>query len=865
MKHKLLAFFFALMTGIGIVNAETVQIGELYYVLNDYDKTAAVTYKSHESGIYNAGWNITEAVIPETVEYNDETYTVTRINSNTFHECKNLLTVIIPNSVTSIGEFAFAGSFLNSITIPNSVTDMGGYTFYDCSNLVSVVIGNGITSIGGSSFSGCSNLTSVTIPNSVTSIGGYAFFNCVHLTSVTIPNSLTVIASSLFASCTSLTSIELPNTITAIGSDAFRGCSNLSIYVPCGELTRFQEMLPNDSRVKYNPLPYTLSTTAENGAVTSNIADVTICDEPIVTLTATPATGYHFVQWSDGVATNPRAIEMTKDTSFTAEFAMDLSGTCGKDNALSWVYQPSSGMLAVIGSGELTENYTFSLVAKEMKTLMISEGITAIGYDAFGASTNLVSLTLPTTLTEIGEFAFSDCAALASVTIPAGVTKIGTAAFMNCTSLTSIIIPEGVTDLGSGATFQGCTGLSSVVWNAKNATISSDNEGNKYSIFNGLDAITSFSFGQKVEAIPYALCLGLAGITEISIPNSVTSIGIAAFEDCTGLTQLTIPESVNSIGQEAFLGCTKLDTLRILNGNAIVDAYTLYECQNLRYVEAPASTFNTYVARYSQWFSTKLGTVVVNGGTLTPTGFAQIELSSGTLSVLDLEKANVSSLREEQFSIYRKLTELRLPASLNTVGYAIAADAYYLKAITIPAYVTEIDDRAFDNCRSLTTVEFAGNAITRIGNWAFYNCHELTDITLPDGVEEIGSAAFYGCAYMQTAHIPASVRSIGDNTFAFCSKLNKMEVGAVVPPIVEDKTFFEVSTTAPVYVPESSVTAYKAHPVWGRLNIVARNETSTEIENVPSDQVQCTKVLRDGQIYILRGEQTYTVTGQKLQ
>ena len=838
---KLFTFFLALVASTGTILAETVQIGELYYALNTYDKTASVTCKSSEGGgVYNTGWNIVEAIIPETVDYSDETYNVTSIGSDAFSDCHSLTTVTIPNSVTSIGSYAF-----------NS-----------CSSLVAVTIPNSVISIYAKAFQFCSGLTSVSIPNSVTSISNEAFEGCTSLTSMTIPNSLSVIPYALFAGCSNMTSIELPSSITTIASSAFSGCNNLSIYVPCGELERFQEMLPNDNRVKNKPLPYALNTAAENGNISSNIAEITICDEPNVTITAIPNIGYHFVQWNDGVATNPRVVILTQDTTFTAEFAMDLSGTCGKDNALSWVYQPSSKTLAIIGSGELTENYSFSLVAKEMQTLMIGDGVTIIGDKAFSISENLETLNLPNSLTEIGEWAFYQCTKLAAITLPAGLKKIGGAAFMECNSLQFITIPESVEDLADGSALESCTGLKSVIWNAINPTMTPDAEGNLYSMFMGSDSINSFTFGPNVEAIPYALCAGLAGISEITIPESVKSIGDGAFYECTGLTSLTIPASVTTIGEYAFGGCSSLDSLRILNGSANVGANSIYDCRNLQYIEVPACTFNTYNYTPS---STKLKKVVVNGGALSQTGFAQLQLSANTITSIDLSKTNIYSFREEQFSVYRKLTELRLPESLYVIDYAIAADAYYLKEITIPANVSRIEDRAFDNCRSLETITFAGTALTRIGNWAFYNCHALTNIEIPAGVTEIGDGAFYGCTYMNILSLPASVQSIGDNAFALCSKLAKMNVEAINPPTVEDKTFFEVSTTAPVYVPDESVATYQAHPVWGKLNIVSKSDDLQAIEEPTANaNAKATKIFRDGQFFILRGEKVYTLQGQEV-
>ena len=138
-------------------------------------------------------------------------------------------TVVIPNSVTSIGDNAFYDcNGLTSITIPDSVTSIGEGAFYDCFSLTSITIPDSVTSIGGGAFSDCTGLTSITIPDSVTSIGNSAFSYCAGLTSITIPNSVTSIGEGAFYGCTGLTSITIPNSVTSIGEGVFYDCSSMS-------------------------------------------------------------------------------------------------------------------------------------------------------------------------------------------------------------------------------------------------------------------------------------------------------------------------------------------------------------------------------------------------------------------------------------------------------------------------------------------------------------------------------------------------------------------------------------------------------------------------------------------------------------
>ena len=154
---------------------------------------------------------------------------VASIGNYAFSECSSLTSIQIPNSVTSIGNYAFSEcSSLTSIQIPNSVTSIGGKAFYGCYSLTSIQIPNSVTSIEDSTFKYCSSLTSIEIPNSVTSIGDQAFYHCTSLTGIEIPNSVTSIGVCAFSGCSSLTGIQIPNSVTSIGNWAFEGCESLT-------------------------------------------------------------------------------------------------------------------------------------------------------------------------------------------------------------------------------------------------------------------------------------------------------------------------------------------------------------------------------------------------------------------------------------------------------------------------------------------------------------------------------------------------------------------------------------------------------------------------------------------------------------
>ena len=421
MKTKLFTLLLAVAASVGTMFAwdyERVQIGDLYYNLDATNQTAQVTYQlAWDNNNYKG---LTSANIPASVTYASVpyappvTYTVTSIGDSAFYNCTGLTSVTIPNSVTSIGESAFYNcTGLTSVTIPNSVTSIGYMAFAGCTGLTSVTIPNSVTSIGEGAFYFCTGLTSVTIPNSVTSIGTYSFYGCSSMTSITIPNGVTSIGSSAFYGCNALTSVTIEaETPPTLDSYAFDNTNNSPIYVPCGTLDAYKSAWSDYAdRIKYE---YTIIGNVNDAKAGSVDYPTSACGD--VVITAIPNYGYHFTQWSDGNTDNPRTIELTQDTTFTAEFAPDRVGTCGKDLALVWSYDPTNKVLTIGNAGSFTENMQFGAEApNEMEELIIGNSVTAIGANAFAGIETLKKITIGESVKTIGEQAFYNCVNLETI------------------------------------------------------------------------------------------------------------------------------------------------------------------------------------------------------------------------------------------------------------------------------------------------------------------------------------------------------------------------------------------------------------------------------------------------------------------
>nr|MCR5523773.1 leucine-rich repeat domain-containing protein [Clostridia bacterium] len=662
--------------------------------------------------------------------------TVTSIGQEAFYECESLTSVNIPSGVTQIASDTFRECRnLTSVTIPDTVTDIGNWAFNYCSNLTSVTIPGSVQTIGENAFSYCRNLFSVTVPDGVLSVGEGAFNGVVNVNyagaladapwgaktlngtvdgdlvysdgtkqvvaacrktakEITVPSGVTQIADRAFYNCENLTSVTLPATVTSIGREAFAGCTLLtSVNIPSGVTLIDYETFAECYSLENIEIPEGVQEIGESAfSGCFSLEKINIPDS----VQTVGDVAFHVCAGLESVG-----------------FGKNLASVSGS----AFGYCP---LKEITVSGENTNFKAVNgcLINTNTKTLVIGAGnavipadgsVETIGVYAFGARTNLESITIPSSVKSIGEGAFFSCEGLNVLEVPSTVTAIGSYAFENVFHVK----------------YAGAAGGSP--WGAKNL--------NAYA-----EGPLLFEDSGKTKLIG---CNPKA-TGSITIPEGVTAIADEAFSGCKLITEVIIPDSVKSIGSRAFSSCYDIFSLDVPSGVTEIGAYAFYDVNNVVYSGAAegspwgASNYNLYRSGDLLYSDSTMKKVVKANpfaeSVVIPEGAEEIDGDAfSSVFINNLKEitipGSVKEIADNTFVSCFKLEKVTLSPGLKVIGKNAFGSCFNLNEIIIPSGVTEIKDGAFAACANLKNVTIPLSLVT-VGDGVF------VDKVITDEIDE---------------------------------------------------------------------------------------------------------------------------------
>ena len=735
---------------------------------------------------------------------------VTTVGSDAFSDCDNLTAVELPDTLTAIGDYAFASSGIDEIAIPDGVVTIGAGAFWR-TKLVDVVIPDSVTTIGESAFRYCWEMKTLHLGSGLTTVEDYAFNRCEAAVTLstdnralvlednallnaektrliqyfegpadtdraktyTIPTGVEDICDGAFDCCDDLITIVIPDTVQRIGQEAFGQCDNLEELTIPASVTQIE-----DSAFFFNVYPVHVA--AEN---------TVYCSE------------------------NGVVYSKNKDTLYYAGTAVGAYSI------------PSS--VVSIGGG--------AVARAAITSLTIPASVERIGNGAFELCEQLQTITFLGSIKEIGRSTFSGCHSLNRVTIPESLKKISASAFSSCTDLRSVTIPKSVTTIEWGA-FEACDALLDVYYAGSKA----DWERINIDEYNAplIDAAIHYD-GSTEILVPDVVTLGEAEanadgvvVTWEKATNAVWYKVYRKDAVNTEWTEIAMVRNTSYTDRDVEEGATYTYTVQGVasDGKTLSPDYDTTgvsvkvdaEPENLGRGNCGAGGVNDSSVR---WILTSDGTMTISGTGAMAIWEAEeypwLELRDQIRSVVI--RTGVTTVGSYAFSDCNNLETVEFPNTLTTIGEGAFMYAN-LRDVVIPDSVRTIESNAFERCGMMSRLSL-GSGLTTIGDFAFVGCASsvrisednrafvvedgalfnadktelirffsgwATSYTIPAGVKEIGAGAFDDCWNLRTITIPDGVQSIRSGAFAHLWELGRLTIPASVTEIAVDAFSFIV-------------------------------------------------------------------------
>ena len=830
---------------IAVANADGKTI---YYVWTN-DKT-----KLEVSGYYGSG----NVVIPESVEYDGSTYSVTSIGGSAF-SCSGLTSVTIPNSVTSIGNDAFYGCsnlttivseietpFEISIIISNTAVTLiipkGTKAAYQSTNGwssftnivepgeggiiggifwaggIKYVIGEGNTvslATGDKNLSGNLDIpTQVTfngITYTVMSIDGTAFQDCTGLTTVTIGNSVTSIGDLAFQKCSNLESVTIGTGVLTIGISAFYGCSSLtSLLIPNGVTSIGDSAFWKCSNLE--------SVTIGTGVLTIG-SDIFYGHKPakVIWLTNTPPSGYSDATGTvNYVANNQYSLSNMTVYSFLSSI-FEVGGvryvpispserTC---DAIDCLYNESAENVNI---GETISYKGVKMAVKNVKPYTCYRNSYIknvqlnlngpVGDYAFYRCPSLEQVTA-SNVTTIGCQAFYNCPSLEQVTVN-NVTTIENQAFCTCSSLKQVTA-SNVTNINSEA-FRTCTALKTALLYIKGSV------GDL--AFNGCNALATVTLGEEVKEIKFAAFGGCSALHSINIPNSVTSLGQSAFYGCSTMTSATIGSGVSTISIDAFENCSKLTTVRMGIGVKSIHGYAFSGCSSLNDVQIGSSVETIEMYAFQNCSS-----------------LPKIQIPQSLISIGNYTFDGCTKLKQVFIDDNEGDNNTTLSLGSNGSNPLFAScplDSVYIGRDISYDTTQSHGYSPFYRNTSLRAVKITDKE-TGISANEFYGCTNLQRVVIGDGVTTIGNRAFSGCSSLRFFAFGSQVQTIGQEAFSDCTSVIEISSKAQTPPACGSQALDDINKwECQLFVPDGCLAVYQAADQWKEFFFAEEGEGTVD-------------------------------------